>query len=506
MERLADALPLDRAASRWIVSSDPDEQVERIRPYVELGFTPPRLPRPRPRPGAVPQALRRAGPAAPAQGVRLTVAELISELTQSRSRRRPAAAKRDARFDGSPAPSPRGRTAGHWRNDRAADDHRPRRRADGAAGRRSRRDARRLRGTGARPRTATCWSWRRRSSRRPRAAIVDVATRRPRRQRAIALAAEVDKDPRFVEVVLSESRRIVRHRPNLMIVEHRLGFVMANAGIDHSNVAPSDGTERVLLLPLDPDASARALARAARRALPASAIAVIISDSFGRPWRRGTVGIALGAAGLPAVIDWRGQPDLFGREARSHRDRLCRRDRRRRVAGDGPGRRGDADGAGARPLLDRAGRARRRADPPAGARSVPMSDARSGARAVGRDRRRQAGARPLPRPAAGHADRRRQYRRRFRASRPLDLARSRHAALHAVRPRQPGTRLGPARRDLDLHGGARGARRRDLVQARRRRSRDPCRAHPPARAPARACRRSPTISAAASASRRGCCR
>jgi coenzyme F420-0:L-glutamate ligase/coenzyme F420-1:gamma-L-glutamate ligase len=132
-------------------------------------------------------------------------------------------------------------------------------------------------------------------------------------ERAIALAAETGKDPRFVEVVLSESRRIVRHRPNLIVVEHRLGFVMANAGIDHSNVAPEDGTERVLLLPVDPDGSALALqqqlaARTGKR------IAVIISDSFGRPWRRGTVGIAIGAAGLPAVIDWRGQPDLFGRK------------------------------------------------------------------------------------------------------------------------------------------------------------------------------------------------
>ena len=141
---------------------------------------------------------------------------------------------------------------------------------------------------------------------------VDVTTVEPS-DRAIALAAEVDKDPRFVEVVLSESKRVVRHRPGLLIVEHRLGFVMANAGIDHSNVAPDDGSERVLLLPLDPDGSALALqqqlaARSGKR------IAVIISDSFGRPWRRGTVGIALGAAGLPAVIDWRGQPDLFGRK------------------------------------------------------------------------------------------------------------------------------------------------------------------------------------------------
>lgn len=141
--------------------------------------------------------------------------------------------------------------------------------------------------------------------------IVDVAGVEPS-ERATALAAEVQKDPRLVEIILSESRRVVRHRPNLLIVEHRLGYVMANAGVDHSNVAAEDGSERVLLLPVDPDASAAAL----RQRLAAhfgKRLAVIISDSFGRAWRRGTVGVALGAAGLPAMIDWRGHPDLFGR-------------------------------------------------------------------------------------------------------------------------------------------------------------------------------------------------
>jgi coenzyme F420-0:L-glutamate ligase/coenzyme F420-1:gamma-L-glutamate ligase len=141
--------------------------------------------------------------------------------------------------------------------------------------------------------------------------FVDVATVKPT-ARASRLAASTGKDPRFVQLVLSESKRIVRHRENLIIAEHRLGWVMANAGIDHSNVAPGEGHERVLLLPVDPDGSARAL----REQLVAAygvPVAVIVSDSFGRPWRRGTVGIALGAAGLPAVIDWRGHPDLFGR-------------------------------------------------------------------------------------------------------------------------------------------------------------------------------------------------
>jgi len=140
---------------------------------------------------------------------------------------------------------------------------------------------------------------------------VDVAAIEPSPP-AIALAAEVDKDPRFVEVVLSESKRVVRHRPGLLIMEHRLGFVMANAGIDHSNVPAEVGGERVLLLPEDPDGSARALREHLVRVF-AREIAVIISDSFGRAWRKGTVGVALGAAGLPALIDMRGRPDLFGR-------------------------------------------------------------------------------------------------------------------------------------------------------------------------------------------------
>ena len=141
---------------------------------------------------------------------------------------------------------------------------------------------------------------------------VDLTTVEPS-ERAVALAAEVDKDPRFVEVVLSESKRVVRHRPGLLIVEHRLGFVMANAGIDHSNLPTQAGGERVLLLPQNPDGSALAL-RTELVDTFGTEISVIICDSFGRAWRKGTVGIALGAAGLPALIDMRGQPDLFGRE------------------------------------------------------------------------------------------------------------------------------------------------------------------------------------------------
>ena len=135
---------------------------------------------------------------------------------------------------------------------------------------------------------------------------VDLKTVTPS-ERAIELAAEVQKDPRLVELILSESVRVVRNRPNVLIVEHRLGFVMANAGIDQSNVAPQDGVERALLLPKDPDASAEALR------VRLGATAVMIIDSFGRPWRRGTTGVAIGAAGLPAMLDLRGDPDLFGR-------------------------------------------------------------------------------------------------------------------------------------------------------------------------------------------------
>ncbi|MFL9823732.1 coenzyme F420-0:L-glutamate ligase [Rhodoplanes sp. SY1] len=129
---------------------------------------------------------------------------------------------------------------------------------------------------------------------------------------ACRLATETDKDPRLVEVILSESRRVVRHSKHVLIVEHRCGFVMANAGIDRSNVDPVEGSDPVLLLPQDADASAARLSAAlsARFGVP---LAVVISDSFGRPWRQGTVGVALGAAGLPALRDLRGAPDLYGR-------------------------------------------------------------------------------------------------------------------------------------------------------------------------------------------------
>lgn len=136
--------------------------------------------------------------------------------------------------------------------------------------------------------------------------MVELSTVTPS-PRAVELGAEVLKDPRLVELILRESVRVVRSRPNVLIVEHKLGLVMANAGIDQSNVAPQDGVERALLLPKDPDGSAAVLQR------KLGATAVLIIDSFGRPWRKGTTGVAIGAAGLPSLIDMRGQPDMFGR-------------------------------------------------------------------------------------------------------------------------------------------------------------------------------------------------
>ncbi|MBI3706756.1 MAG: coenzyme F420-0:L-glutamate ligase [Proteobacteria bacterium] len=130
--------------------------------------------------------------------------------------------------------------------------------------------------------------------------------------RAEEIARATSKDPRLVELILSESAEVVRHAKDVLIVAHRLGFVMANAGVDQSNVEPDGPAERVLLLPADPDAScARLKARLEQRF--GMTIAVIINDSFGRAWRNGTVGVALGAAGLPALADLRGRPDLFGR-------------------------------------------------------------------------------------------------------------------------------------------------------------------------------------------------
>jgi coenzyme F420-0:L-glutamate ligase / coenzyme F420-1:gamma-L-glutamate ligase len=130
--------------------------------------------------------------------------------------------------------------------------------------------------------------------------------------RAQELAAATGKDAALVEVILSESRDVLRFRPGLIITEHRLGMVIANAGIDQSNV-PQDGDgPRVLLLPKDPDASSAALQSALQDRF-GEPVAVVVSDSVGRAWRNGVVGLALGAAGFPALLDLRGRRDLEGR-------------------------------------------------------------------------------------------------------------------------------------------------------------------------------------------------
>lgn len=173
---------------------------------------------------------------------------------------------------------------------------------------------------------------------------LDTVTPSPR---ARQVAEQTDKDPRLVEVILSDTREISRMRKGLLIVEHNLGFISANAGVDHSNVAPnpstgplrsldrlgtsqaqddastgsggtSGGASRqpeeqvwVAQLPVDPDASAWEI-RSQLMAATGKEVAVIINDTHGRPWRVGAVGVAIGVAGIAPVEDLRGQPDLFG--------------------------------------------------------------------------------------------------------------------------------------------------------------------------------------------------
>jgi coenzyme F420-0:L-glutamate ligase/coenzyme F420-1:gamma-L-glutamate ligase len=141
---------------------------------------------------------------------------------------------------------------------------------------------------------------------------VDLATVTPS-ARANELAQQTGKDARLVELILQESVEVVRQRHDLLIVRHRLGFILANAGIDASNVGAADS---VLLLPLDPDASAARI-RTTIRERTQMDIAVLIIDSLGRPWRMGTAGTAIGVSGLPGVIDLRGLPDLNGRPLRA---------------------------------------------------------------------------------------------------------------------------------------------------------------------------------------------
>jgi coenzyme F420-0:L-glutamate ligase/coenzyme F420-1:gamma-L-glutamate ligase len=142
--------------------------------------------------------------------------------------------------------------------------------------------------------------------------IVNLASITPS-QHAVDLGAETEKDPRLVELILRESNEVVRSRKGVIVVEHKLGFICANAGIDHSNVM-GDGDKNedfVLLLPEDPDASAREL-REQIKLKTNKTIGVMIIDSHGRAWRNGTVGVCIGLSGIPAVVEERGWKDLFG--------------------------------------------------------------------------------------------------------------------------------------------------------------------------------------------------
>lgn len=153
--------------------------------------------------------------------------------------------------------------------------------------------------------------------------LVDLATVIPS-QRALELAEQTEKDARLVELILRESKEVLRARPGVIIVEHRLGFVCANAGIDHSNVGINEAAEHpemtnrlssteglVLLLPENPDRSASNIREQFQRQM-GKQIGVLIIDSHGRAWRNGTVGVAVGISGLPGLEDLRGKPDLFG--------------------------------------------------------------------------------------------------------------------------------------------------------------------------------------------------
>jgi coenzyme F420-0:L-glutamate ligase / coenzyme F420-1:gamma-L-glutamate ligase len=130
---------------------------------------------------------------------------------------------------------------------------------------------------------------------------------------ALALAHQTEKEPALVQLILDESHEILRARPGLIIAEHRLGFICANAGIDHSNLGKDESW--VLLLPKNPDASAARI-RESLEAATNARLAVLIIDSHGRPWRVGAVGMTIGVSGLPAVVDKRGDFDRYGRELR----------------------------------------------------------------------------------------------------------------------------------------------------------------------------------------------
>ena len=143
---------------------------------------------------------------------------------------------------------------------------------------------------------------------------LDLTTVKPSRE-AEKLAVEVDKDPRKVQAILDESNEVVRKRAGVLIVEHRLGFVQANAGIDQSNIRKEsvDDDDLCLLLPINPDASAKAI-HSQIKSRHGIHVGVIINDSLGRAWRMGTLGLAIGVAGITALEDYIGETDIYGRE------------------------------------------------------------------------------------------------------------------------------------------------------------------------------------------------
>ena len=137
---------------------------------------------------------------------------------------------------------------------------------------------------------------------------LDISTLTPS-SKAISLASKIDKDPQFVQAILNESKQVVRHRMGVLIVEHKLGFIHANAGIDRSNIDQS--SNQVLLLPENPDLSAKKLCSIISKRLDKN-ISLIITDTMGRPFRNGIVGFAIGSSNIECVVDERGKHDLYG--------------------------------------------------------------------------------------------------------------------------------------------------------------------------------------------------
>ena len=301
--------------------------------------------------------------------------------------------------------------------------------------------------------------------------IVDLDSHRAVAAR-VALAQEVGKDARLVEVILRESTEVVRHKKDVLIVAHRLGFVMANAGVDQSNVGPDGCCAR-------PAAAMRIRMhrrRASRRGSMRSSAptsASIINDSFGRAvaqWRRRR-GARRG--GHPVALDLVGAPDMFGRPMRVTEVAVADQ-----IASAASLLMGEANEG--LPAVHVRGRdvARGHARRPrwSDRKKWTCSDDWISAGSLRRHWWREVGPRAfsIARRRRSHGPR--QHRRRLRASRPQDLARHRYRAVHAGRPFGSGARMGSRGRDVELHVGDTRDRRRELVSARRSRPRDARRA------------------------------